>query len=272
MFGATSRSTNDSSYRDHHVLARLLWHDVKQNLKAHRVLPLLVLAMYMAYMQARGPRALQFVYLPGAISRFHYWLSQLIPLVAGLMGASVARERRQGITLTILAHGVSRGKYLSSRVLGAAISAALFTLLAVGGFYIVVAIAWLPERETWTYAYSNTYPRYWFPVDNLIVHDMLSTLALMAASAALSLVGVFVGVVVANEYVAMASPLVFAIVSAVLLRDWADAVNPEEYITLYYLRVVPVKFLLMAPFLYWGGFSLLMVALCKRVLAKKELA
>lgn len=254
------------------MVTHLVWHDVKQNLKPLRVLPLLVLAMYLAYRDVRGPFQQRFAYLPGALSRHTYWISHIIPLAAGLMGASVARERRQGITLTVLAHGVFRGQYLSARVLGAAISAALFTLLAVGGFYVVAAIAWLPERDTWpNYLWSNTYARYWFPVDNLIVHDILCVLALMAASAALSLVGVFIGIVVANEYVAMASPLLFLILSAVLMRDRADVLNPEEYVTVYYFRVIPRNIVLYAPFLYWGGFSLLMVALCKRMLAKKEL-
>lgn len=253
-------------------MTRLFWHDVKQNLRPLRILPLLALAMYMASNSVRGPLELKYAYLPGALSREHQWLSQLIPLVAGLMGALVARERRLGITLTMLARGVSRDKYLSSKVLGAAISATLFTLIAVAGFYVVTAIAWLPNRDTWTQGWSNTYARYWFPVDNLIVHDVVCALVLMAAAAALSLVGVFVGVVVANEYVAMASPLLFTIMTVVSTRDWAEVLNPEVYLITSYMSEVPRNLRIVAPFLYWGGFSLLMVALCKRVLAKKELA
>lgn len=248
----------------------LVWQDVKQNLKTLRVLPLLALAMYMAYMQIRGPLEERFAYLPGALSRHHYWLFHMIPLVAGLMGAAMARERRQGFTSTLLARGVSRGQYLSAKVLGAVTSAALFTLIAVGGFYIVTALVWLPNRATWTQGWSNTYARYWFPVDNLVVHDMLSALALMASAGALSLVGVFVGVVVANEYVAMASPLLLTILTVVSTRDWAEVLNPEVYLITGYMSVVPRNIRIVAPFLYWGGFSLLMVALCKRALAKKE--
>jgi hypothetical protein len=128
----------------------------------------------------------------------------------------------------------------------------------------------VPDNPTIQLGEIHSY--YWLPVENLVVHDIFAALMLIAATAALSLVGVLAGLILANEYVAMASPPIFTILALMLTRDIADVLNPEEYIGLYYARIIPHGFVLIAPFLYWGGFSLLIATLCKRIIATKELA
>jgi hypothetical protein len=236
------------------------------------VLPLLALAMYLAYKNVRGVSELRYAYIPGALSRHYTWLFNVIPLTAGLMGASLADERRKGIALTILARGVSRGQYLLSKMLGAAASGALLTLFAIGVFYAIVAIVWLPERATWTKILSITYAHYAFPVQNLVVHDILAALMLVSAAAALCLIGVLAGLLVANEYVAMASPPIFTILAIILMGDISEALNPKHYLYLSYPHYVPPGLVFFAPFLYWGGMALLIAMLGKWIIAKQELA
>jgi len=254
------------------VLAHLFWHDVKQNLRAIRILPLLGLTMYLAYRDMGHEVERRYADIPGALSRYRFFFFTVLPLLAGLMGASLADERRKGITLTILARGVSRSQYLRSKMLAAVVSAAFFILIAIGIFYAIIIVVWLPNRETWGNHSYSTFNPFFLPVENLVVHDIIVALMLMLAPAALCLVGVLAGLVVANEYVAMVSPPIFTILLAVLMPHISEVLNPERYLLLLYAHGVPQWLIPFVPFLYWSGFSLIIVIVCRRIIAKKEIA
>jgi ABC-type Na+ efflux pump permease subunit len=251
------------------VLTRLFWQDVKQSFTPLRVLLFLALTTYLAFDELGGTYEQQYAFPPGILTRHRNWLQLVIPIVAGLMGASLARERREGITLTLLAHGVSRWQYLRSKLLGAAASGALFTTASIALFYAMSFVRSLEDEPLNGGIYGPPL-RYPLPLENLVVHDVFCALMLITATAAWSLVGVLAGLIIANEYVAMASAPIVAILAAVLLRDFADAFNPEEYFSLYFFRYIPTNLGFVAPFLYWGGISFVIAMLSKRILAKKE--
>jgi hypothetical protein len=106
-------------------------------------------------------------------------------------------------------------------------------------------------------------------------HDLLAALMLITGAAVLSLIGVFAGLVIANEYIAIAATPIFTIISIVIMRQVSQRLNPERYLMLdydEYWKSLPLWFLSFAPFLYWGTFALIISILCQRIFAKKEIA
>ncbi|MBK9266571.1 MAG: ABC transporter permease [Polyangiaceae bacterium] len=277
---ASSRAVKEKLRASDDVVAHLVWHDVKRNLRLIRALPVLAVAIVLAYQEVEWRQKLGdfqdfLYYAEGAFSRNHFWLFKVIPLVAGVMGGSLAAERRAGITLGIFAKGVSRWHYIIAKMLGAAASSALITLVAILAFFAYVFTMWIPGRAPYL-------EPVWIegPVKSLFAyspfaHDLLVAAMLITAAAALSLVGVLAGLIVANEYVAIAATPIFTIISVVIMRQVSDALNPEGYLMLDYdwsLKSLPHWLLPYLPFLYWTAFSLIIAALCKWIIAKKEIA
>jgi ABC-type transport system involved in multi-copper enzyme maturation permease subunit len=257
------------------MVKHLVWHDVKQNLRPVKVLLFLALAMYLAYKEVEGPstpESSESSNVQGALTLHNWWTFTLIPLAAGLMGASLAAERRGGVTLTILSRGVTRGQYVVSKLLGAAVSSALIIALMIAGFYVLVVSMWPLGRCTHIGNEWNPGPYQVLYLQNPLAHDMLVASMLITASAALSLIGVLAGLVVANEYVAMAAPPIFTILFTILMRRVTDALNPENYIGLRYDVYVPPSLVLYAPYYYWTTFSLIITMICQRIFARKEIA
>ena len=271
------------------MLAHLVWQDVKQNLRPIRALPILAVAIFFAYRAVEhhdGTNSWQtdmatgdtvsaevLYYAEGALSRKHDWLFGLTPLIAGLMGARLAAERRAGVSLSLLAKGVPRHRYILAKLLGAAVSSSLLTFAALLGFFAIVFTTWTPGR-----AYGL--PPMWIegPVKPLFVyspflHDLLVALMEMTAASGLSVIGVLAGLVVANEYVAMTIPPIAFIIAKVSIDP--DLLNPEQYIFLDYDFYWGPHFrwlIPFAPFLYWGTLALIISTLCQRIAAKKEIA
>jgi hypothetical protein len=202
----------------------------------------------------------------------NWWTFTLIPLAAGLMGASLAAERRGGVTLTILSRGVTRGQYVVSKLLGAAASSAVMIAMMIACFYALVASMWPAGRCTQVGNEWDPGPYQVLYLQNPLAHDMLVASMLITASAALSVIGVLAGLVAANEYVAMAAPPIFTILFTILMRRVSEALNPENYIGLWYAQLVPPSLVPYAPFLYWSTFSLLIAIICLRIFARKEIA
>jgi hypothetical protein len=262
------------------LVAHLFWHDVKRNLRPIRALPVLAVAICLAYREVGHHYELgdtqDFLYFAeGALSRNHHWLQGPVPLFAGAMGAALAAERRAGVTLGILAKGVQRSQYVLAKMLGAAASSALLTSAAILVFFAIVFMTWIPGR-------APPVETVWLPAPvqalfaySPFAHDLLVAFMLITAAAALSLVGVLAGLLVANEYIAMAAVPIFAIVASVVLNHLSDLLSPQEYLDLGYgdsWGTLPRWLIPFAPFLYWGIFSAIIVFLCKRIIAKKELA
>ncbi len=257
------------------VVAHLFWQDVKRNLRPIRALPLLLLALALINNRVNQPWEDRVAHVQGALTIHPYWLFFTIPLIAAAMGGSLATERRAGVTLSILAKGVRRGEYVLARLLGAAASSAIMTTATIVAFYIFVSILWPLDRVTY---YGNDVepgPLHQLFLENPLANDLVSVPMYIAAAAALPLIGVLAGLIIANEYVAMAATPIFLIISTVVMRQVSDLLNPEEYLNLgYYFYWGPhYRWLLpFAPFLYWGVFSAIIVLICQRIITKKEFA
>ncbi len=262
------------------VVAHLVWQDVKRNLRPIRALPPLFLAWAIAYDRFKFHNRIgteqDFLYFAeGALSHHPYWLVTLVPIFAGVMSGSLAVERRMGITSSILSRGVSRRAYLVSKLLAAGASSAILTFGAILGFWAIIFTIWIPGRPRdldpqWIEGPAKALFLY-----SPFLHDLLVALMEMIGAAGLSVIGVLAGLIVANEYVAMAATPITLILVTVIMRQVSDVLNPEEYLSLgydfywgpHFRGLIP-----FAPFLYWGTFAMVIYFVCQRIFAKKEIA
>lgn len=251
----------------------LLWHEVKRNLRPMRVLPLLGVAMVLAHREVGHFMQPATAQVQGALTLHGFWLTVVIPLVAGAVAGTLAEDRRKGHTLLVLSKGVSRGQYLLSKLLGTAASSALVLVLVLAGFYVIVASLWPPGRVTWRMddvrwpiGVANALYK-----QNPLAHDMLVASIYIVTAASLSLVGVLAGAIVANEYVAMASPPLFTVLATVVFREVWELLSPEHYLSLSYIRDVPVWLRPYGAFLYWLGLAAVVSVLARWIFSKREL-
>lgn len=256
------------------MVARLVWQDVKRNLRPIRALPLLVLGLVLAYERVGGPWEAPMAHVQGALTLHYYWLVNTIPLIAAVMGGNLAAERRGGITFSLLARSTSRRDYVRAKLLGAAASSAALTFAAVIGFYVMVSILWPGDRVTKLGNDVSPGPLHQLYLDNPMAHDLVCIPMFLAAAAGLSLIGVLAGLIVANEYVAMAATPITLILSTIAIGSVSRVWSPEEYLNLgYYFYWGPhFRWLIpFAPFLYWGTFAMIVSFICHRIFAKKEI-
>lgn len=256
------------------MVAHLVWQDVKHNLRLIRALPLLLLALALINNLVNQPWFEPVAHVQGALTVHRSWLRDVIPLIAGVMGGSLAMERRTGVTSSILAKGVIRSKYVYAKLLSAAASSSIITTAAIIEFYIVVSILWPLDRVTYTGNGVSPGPLHQLFVENPLANDLISVPMYLAAAAALPLVGVLAGFIVANEYVAIAATPIFVILSKVIIEQFSELLNPAQYLNLgYYFYWGPhFRWLIpFAPFLYWGTFALIISFICQRIFAKKEI-
>lgn len=261
------------------MMTHLLWQDVKHNLRPIRALPLWLLAVLLAYRtleyhQEIGDFQDYLYFAEGALSRRTYWFFWWLPLFSGVMGGSLASERRAGVTTSILSRGVSRQTYVRAKLLSAALSSAFLTFAAILGFWAIVFTTWIPGRSTHIDERVIERPAQALFIYSPLLHDLLVAAIEMTTAAGLSLIGVLAGAIVANEYVAIAMTPIGFILWRVLtpLKVWF--LNPEEYIYLrYHMDWGPhFRWLIpFAPFLYWGTFAFIIATICQRIFAKKEI-
>ncbi len=259
------------------MVGHLFWQDVKHNLRPIRTLPVLAVAIYLAYREVcwHKPLGSQHDYeyfAEGAFSRNNFWLSWVIPLIAGVMGGSLAAERRAGVTLSVLAKGVAPSRYVVAKMLAAATSSAIVTLSSIAFFFAYVFINWIPGCAPHIKQAHVPGPVESLYLYNPFLHDLLAVSMLVAASAALPLVGVIAGLLVANEYVAMAATPIYTVIFTVLMRKVSGALVPDNYLGLHYEPYVPASLIPLAPFLYWTVFSLIIAGLCRFIFTRKEIA
>lgn len=257
------------------MVAHLVWQDVKHNLRPIRALPLLLLGLWLVYDQVDHRWEEGMRHVQGAFTLHgHYIFRDFIPVVAAIMGGHLAAERRAGITPSLLAKGVRRRDYVTARLMGAAISSAAVTAAVLVGFYVIIMTLWPWDRVTKMGNDVSPGPLHQLFVENPLANDLISVPMYLAAAAGLPAIGILTGVIVANEYVAIAMTPIFVILSKIFVEDVSHLLNPMDYLDLgYYFYWGPhFRWLIpFAPFLYWGTFAFIIATICQRIFAKKEI-
>jgi hypothetical protein len=161
----------------------------------------------------------------------------------------------------ILTRGVTRAQYLLAKAAAAFLSSGLVTLVGFGFFYLLAAIFLPPGR--WVREPYPTFPGPWPELfqSSPLLNDLLAGAMLILAASTLSLVGLLLGIVLRNEYAAMAAPFLFVTIGAFALKS-LEAVNPIVYLDLCntYPRRISRDWLPYMAFVYWlslGGVLLL---------------
>ena len=253
----------------------LVGYEIKRNLRPAQALPLLGLCMLLVLGHDRILSPRSWARLQGALALNGDWLWLANPLLAGVVGSSLSDERRKGIARTFLARGVPRGRYLLSKMLGSAASAAILMAAAIVGFYAIAVFLWpwgpveVKGDETGPGPVPALYAL--SPVAN----DLALIVMAMVAVGATSAVAVLAGTLTTNRYVAMAAPLLVLIVGIVLDETHTcRTLSPIVYVSLtnYYPTRVPVPLHPYAAFLYWLCFVIVAGALSRWIFARRELA
>jgi hypothetical protein len=262
------------------VVAHLVWQDVKHNLRPIRALPLLLLSIFLAHRAVRYHQELGDIqdylyFVEGALTRETNFLATVIPLLAALTGGTLAAERRAGITMTILSRGVSRHDYVRAKLLGAAASSAILTFTTIFGFWCIVFTTWIPGRAPYLEPVWIEGPVKSLFIYSPFLHDLLVAVMEITAAAALPTIGILTGLIIANEYVAMAMTPIVLILWIVMMPRGYDLLDPVEYLWLGYYHALGPQFrwlIPFAPFLYWGTFAFIISFICQRIFATKEIA
>lgn len=255
----------------------MLWiffrQELRRNLHPLRVLALLGIAMILVYRRVGFPINGAMPHVAGAFTLHSYCLEPVVLLVAGAMSGTLAADRRAGFTLTVAARGGAKGRYLTPKLLGAAASSALMMLLVIACFYLLVALRSPPGRAAWEVeAWSRVLAPEVYRHDP-VLHDGLVASTRIAAAASLSMIGVLAGVLVANEYMAMAAPPLFLVLASMALHDGCRALSPYVYLTLWRdyrggaAPLGPPAFLL-----YWLVFGALFAGLSWWLFTRRELS
>jgi ABC-type Na+ efflux pump permease subunit len=261
----------------------LAGYEIKRNLRLVVVLPLMALWVVLLHEDLDGVNGPAYSQVQGALSLFGTKLMYMMPILAGVAGVSVADERRRGVTLLLLARGMTRGRYLLGKLLGAAASAAILTAAAVACFYVFVGSRWpwgqvTYEREqglATAFLGPGNGPVPVLYLVSPLANDLLLAAMHMAAAAGWSTVAVLAGVLTTNRYAVMAVPFLLAVAD-----EMADAkgalrlLDPftYRYLTLQYPLVIPAPYRPYAAFLYWLTFAIVVGALARWVFARKEAA
>jgi len=257
------------------VVFSLVGYELKRNLRPVQVLALVGLGMILAYQEVGAAWSPAYAALQGALTLHREWLVEASPLLAGIMGSSLADEQRRGILLTFLSRGVTRGQYLLSKILGAAASGALLTAAAILGFYLLVAIRWPWGRVTYMTSHGPVPTLY---LANPLANDLLGASMCLLATAAMAVESVLVGTLTSNRYIAMATPLLLTIASAIVMNCLrVDApfgfLNPfiQQDVFGAYGYTVPLPLRPYAAFVYWPCLAALLAALARWIFLRKEL-
>jgi hypothetical protein len=255
-------------------MAPLVFHEVRRTLRPGLVLALVGFCMVLIYERVGEPWMAAYAQVQGALSVHASWLMIAVPVLAGAVGASLARERHEGVTLLLLARGVSRRRYLLAKTLGAAASGALLMSAAIVAFYVIVGILWPAGEVTFGRNASTIGPVPALYAAYPLANDLVLAGMNVVATAAWSLLGVLTGTLTANRYVAMAVPLVFFVVILVLESFWSKTLwMPSTYLYLadYYQYAVPAAYQPYAAFVYWLGFGAAVAALSRWLFLRSEL-
>jgi ABC-type transport system involved in multi-copper enzyme maturation permease subunit len=257
------------------VVLPLVRHEIQRHLRPVVLLPLVGFFGFLACEKLEGGWGPNYAQLQGALVVHGGDLIFAVVLAAGFSGSSLADERRRGVTLTTLAQGMNRSRYVLGKALGAAASGALVTAAGIACFYLVLGIFWPWGRVRMQSDYG---PLPWLFAKSPLANDLVAAAMTMALGAAMPAVAVLVSTLTSNRYIAMAAPLIvllFTIIlkETILQGPVASAVLPTTYMVLggHYEYWIPAALLPYAAFLYWLAFWALFTALARWIFSRKEL-
>ena len=251
----------------------LAWHECRRILRPDKLAIALGLVAVVSLISLRpdyGPDTRH----QGSITMIaSSWLPLVIPLLAGMAAGSLAADLRGGFSLTLLARGISRGQYFCAKGLGGAAGSAMLTLAALTVFYVLSWIV-LPSGRTIRPPdadFPGPMPALFYasPLGN----DLLAVTMYMTAASALSVVGLLAGAAGANPHVAMASPLLVALLGLVTVKRPFAWLDPFSYLNLWgaYAQVFPESQRPYAAFVYWLVFASCTAALGSWIFIRREL-
>lgn len=252
------------------AIAHLARHEFRRTCRPGPLLLMLAPMVVFSLLSLRHPWHPRFHVLGSLALIGASWFPQAIPLVAGLAGSSLAGDIRRGVVLTVLARGLSRGQYLLAKGMAAAASSSLVALAGMGIFYLAAWVKLPPGNSTFA---SGPGPVPALFQQSPLANDLLAAAMGMTGAAALSLLGLLAGAVVANEYVAMMTPLLVVLFGVFALDEVAPYLNPYLYLHVadsYEWRVAE-SLLPYAAFVYWLVFGACMGALARWIFARREL-
>ena len=255
------------------TVAYLGWHEFRRLCRPGPLLLLLSPMVVFSLLSLRHPWWSDLHVLGSVTIVATSWLPQAIPLVAGLAGGSLAGDIRRGLTLTVLARGISRGQYLLARGLAAGLCSSLVALAGLGFFYLGAWVK-LPGGNS-TISAGPDYPG---PVPPLFEQsplgsDLLILAICMLAAAALSLVGLLAGSLLTNEYVAILAPMLLTLLGVFVLRHIVPWLSPYAYLHLRasYPVTIAASQRPYAAFVYWLALGACMAVLARWAFFRREL-
>jgi hypothetical protein len=257
------------------VVLPLVRHEIQRHLRPAVLLPLVGIYIVLAcetLVDGFGPDLAR---LQGALVLHGGKLVFAVALAAGFSGSTLADERRRGVTLTTLAQGMSRSRYVLGKALGAAASGAIVTAAGLACFYLILAIFWPWARVR---VQSNWGPLPWLFAKNPLANDLVAAAMTIASGASIPAVAVLASTLTSNRYIAMAAPLLLLLLDLILKETVlqgpiAQAVLPSTHMVLLwdYEDYIPTALLPYAAFLYWLAFWVLLTALARWIFSRKEL-
>ncbi|SFD90486.1 hypothetical protein SAMN04487819_1059 [Actinopolyspora alba] len=261
------------------MMMRLLWCELWRLLLRYRFAVAVLLAgvvgavVMVGMNPVAGSRgSLYEIHVFGALSEsFLGVYAFLVPLMAGVAAAgSLAEDRARDYPQWILIRGVGAGRFLG-------VKAVAMFLTTVTAFLMSQLIVFC--TATVVFPWGTTAP----PVgaEHLLgnhlapelfvaapaMHDLMLVAMLSVAAGVLSLTGLVVGALIANEYLAAAVPFLLVVGSALVLEGPARRLSPYTYLE---LDTSPGPGSTGAVLLYWGVLAVLTVAVATGLFVRRE--
>lgn len=196
------------------------------------------------------------------------------PLMAGMVAAgSLAADRSRRYPALVLVRGVSRAQYLFAKAAGMAGAAGVSVFLSCALAFVAAAFIYPWGASTVNDPRLPASPFLELFRSYPLVHDLVLVALLSLATGSLALSGLAIGAVVANEYVAAATPFCVVIGGIFLLRGPLIVLGPETYLSLTesYAGNLPQTLWPYAAPVYWVAFGAVMIAVGMTIFLKKEL-
>ncbi|WP_165631557.1 MULTISPECIES: hypothetical protein [unclassified Actinopolyspora] len=190
----------------------------------------------------------------------------LIPLVGGVAAAgSLAEDRARNYPQWILVRGVGAGRFLGVKAVAMFLTTAMAVLLSQ-----VIVFGTAAAVFPWGATDAPAGTDYLVPelfMAAPAVHDLMLVVMLSVAAGVLSLTGLVVGAMIANEYLAAAVPFLLVVGGALVLEGPAKRLSPYTYLD---LGTSPGPGSMSAVLVYWSVVAVLTVMAAIGLFVRRE--